>query len=97
MDNSANNIPAESKTSPKKPFKNKKLFIFVGVIFVILIIVLSLILFMKNPPSAKKQVSDTSSSKATVKLKTQYKNPFDKDTQYVNPFSGYKNPFDQLK
>ncbi len=31
--------------------------------------------------------------KAQVKLKTEYKNPFAKETQYVNPFETYKNPF----
>lgn len=32
--------------------------------------------------------------KATnVELKTEYKNPFKKETQYVNPFETYKNPF----
>lgn len=25
--------------------------------------------------------------------KSEYKNPFKKDTQYVNPFESYKNPF----
>lgn len=34
---------------------------------------------------------------SNVSLKKDYKNPFDKDTQYVNPFSQYKNPFDSLK
>ena len=28
-----------------------------------------------------------------VATKTKYKNPFDKKTQYVNPFETYKNPF----
>ena len=28
-----------------------------------------------------------------VELKTEYKNPFNKETQYVNPFETYKNPF----
>lgn len=28
-----------------------------------------------------------------VELKTSYENPFDKETQYVNPFENYKNPF----
>lgn len=28
-----------------------------------------------------------------VDLKTEYKNPFKKETQYVNPFDTYKNPF----
>lgn len=33
----------------------------------------------------------------TVSLQTQYQNPFDENSQYVNPFSEYKNPFDSLK
>ncbi|MBI2066128.1 hypothetical protein HYT60_01290 [Candidatus Woesebacteria bacterium] len=35
--------------------------------------------------------------KSDVELKSQYTNPFEADTQYVNPFSQYKNPFDFLK
>lgn len=31
--------------------------------------------------------------KPTVQLKEEYKNPFKKETQYVNPFETYKNPF----
>ncbi len=33
----------------------------------------------------------------TVELKSEYQNPFDKSSQYTNPFSGYRNPFDALK
>ena len=29
----------------------------------------------------------------TVSVKTEYNNPFKKETQYVNPFETYKNPF----
>lgn len=35
--------------------------------------------------------------KPSVEPKTTYTNPFEADTQYVNPFSQYKNPFDILK
>ena len=28
-----------------------------------------------------------------VSLKPEYQNPFDKTSQYVNPFETYKNPF----
>ena len=28
-----------------------------------------------------------------VELKKEYQNPFKKETQYVNPFQEYKNPF----
>ena len=34
---------------------------------------------------------------AQVDLKADYKNPLSKTTQYLNPFSSYKNPFDTLK
>lgn len=30
---------------------------------------------------------------AKVSTKSEYKNPFKKETQYVNPFETYKNPF----
>ncbi len=40
-------------------------------------------------PGAKKE--------PTVSLQKQYQNPFDKNAQYLNPFSQYKNPFDALK
>lgn len=31
--------------------------------------------------------------KPAVAIKEEYKNPFKKETQYVNPFESYKNPF----
>lgn len=37
------------------------------------------------------------SKELKVPLKSAYENPFDKKTQYVNPFSEYKNPFDYLQ
>lgn len=33
---------------------------------------------------------------AGIELRTAYNNPLEKETQYVNPFSDYKNPFDNL-
>ena len=41
--------------------------------------------FSKLPIIGQKQPS--------VSLKSEYKNPFNKSTQYVNPFDTYKNPF----
>ncbi len=35
-------------------------------------------------------------NQVNVSLKSQYDNPFDKNTQYVNPFSQSQNPFDNL-
>lgn len=36
-------------------------------------------------------------TESQVELAADYKNPLDKEAQYTNPFSGYKNPFDALK
>ena len=37
------------------------------------------------------------SKELKVPLTEVYQNPFDQNTQYVNPFSEYKNPFDSLE
>ena len=39
----------------------------------------------------------TKDTKASVQLQASYANPFEKDTQYVNPFASYKNPFDDFR
>lgn len=36
-------------------------------------------------------------STVEIPVETQYENPFDENTQYVNPFSNYQNPFDSIK
>lgn len=38
-----------------------------------------------------------SKTTANVEVKTDYKNPFAKESQYVNPFDQYKSPFLSLK
>lgn len=62
----------------------KKLMIFLSLSVVIGV----LILLMISPASQK-----TQPKKPAVEIKTSYKNPFNKETQYVNPFDKYKNPF----
>lgn len=41
--------------------------------------------------------TQSSSKNAEVPLKAEYQNPLTLETQYTNPFSEYKNPFDTLK
>lgn len=72
---------------------NKKRVVILLVAFFVLVLVVggALILFgvIKNPignlPLLQKGPK--------VSIETEYQNPFDKETQYVNPFQGYKNPF----
>lgn len=49
-----------------------------------------------NLPKPNFQIP-TAKKEPTVPLQTKYQNPFDKNAQYINPFSAYKNPFDTLK
>lgn len=43
------------------------------------------------------QNKQSTADKRSVSLKNDYQNPFDKNTQYINPFAVYKNPFDSVK
>ena len=78
-----------SKSLTEKLKKRKVLlisFIFVGVAFILYLGFVIKIKIPSNPLSILQK-------KATVSLKKEYKNPFAKETQYVNPFQTYKNPF----
>lgn len=50
--------------------------------------------YIKLPVKSLPKVPGTT-SEPTVSLQTKYDNPF--DGKFVNPFAGYKNPFDALK
>lgn len=57
--------------------------------FIVLLIIFSL--FLKINVNQK-----PSPSQKTIIVKVEYKNPFEKKTQYQNPFDEYQNPFDEL-
>lgn len=83
--------PADNKTRDnilKKIVGNKKTRL-ITVVFVIGVLVY-LGFVIKIPYT---NLFNIIQKKATVKLKTEYKNPFAKKTQFVNPFDKYKNPF----
>ena len=48
---------------------------------------------IKNPLKNIPFLSKLGQSGPKIELKKDYKNPFNKETQYVNPFETYKNPF----
>lgn len=68
-------------------------FAHVLVILIIVLATLALIWFLV----AKGKISIPGfTKKPSVELKTTYENPFKKETQYVNPFKQYKNPFNNI-
>lgn len=48
---------------------------------------------IKNPFKNIPFIGKIGVKEPTVAVKSEYKNPFKKETQYVNPFETYKNPF----
>lgn len=78
-------IPVE-KLESKKRIK-----VLVLLVLVVVVVVSALVYFkiIRNPiqniPLLQKEPK--------VSIKTEYNNPFDKKTQYINPFETYKNPF----
>lgn len=74
--------------------------IFLILPIVVVIAIIGVLIFAKGTvklPGKSASAPTGSSEEAQVELKTEYQNPFDKSTQYENPFSEYQNPFDQLK
>ncbi len=70
----------------------------VAVIFISALLLLVSSGIIKNPTQLiRDKVQKNSVKEPAVKLLSSYRNPFDKNSQYVNPFSAYKNPFDSLK
>ncbi|MBI4226010.1 hypothetical protein HY612_02750 [Candidatus Roizmanbacteria bacterium] len=83
----------------KESIKHHRIAVFAIVTFLILLtIAVNVVLRSTNiPQTTKTSAQPTQKQEVTVPLNTDYQNPFDKNTQYVNPFSQYKNPFDTLK
>lgn len=74
-------------------FTRKKIFILVGGILLSVFIVGIVFSILIAAGVTKNFRKTTSSKQPQVAIKSEYKNPFKKDTQYVNPFETYKNPF----
>lgn len=66
-----------------------------GMLVLLVILTYGIIVTIQSPytPAPGSRTGKNSA----VAPQTDYSNPFDKDSQYVNPFSKYKNPFDLLK
>ena len=90
-------LVAENPSAVKGPINlNKKtIFLLLGIITAVLVIITALVLVKNRKNPAGETTQQT--SKVQVPVKVEYKNPFDKKTQYINPFSSYKNPLDFLK
>ena len=87
MDNAADN-KAKDNILKKITGNKKNRLIAIAVIAIVVLVYLGFAIKIPYPNPLK-----ILEKKATVRLKTEYKNPFAKKTQFVNPFDKYKNPF----
>lgn len=72
------------------------LIFFVGIVVAVVLVSGGIVKF----PSSLKNfttIITTKKAETPVEVKTEYKNPFAKESQYVNPFDQYKSPFLSLK
>lgn len=73
-----------------------------GAVFLIFVLIFAAVVILggtlvyKTLTTATKKIAKTSEV-LSVSLKEEYNNPFDKNTQYVNPFGDRHNPFDELR
>lgn len=72
------------------------------ILFLVILLVVGIgvgLYLIKNPQILKSRANfpGFGSKEPTVTVKTEYQNPFKKETQYVNPFQSYKNPFEVAK
>lgn len=68
--------------------KHRKKYLIGGLLLAMAILIV--VILVKLPSSPLQKIIQ---KRPTVEIKTTYNNPFDKSTQYVNPFEKYKNPF----
>lgn len=63
---------------------------------IVIIAITGIVIFVLIQKGIIKKPSFFGSKEPTVELKTEYKNPFKKNTQYANPFNDSKNQFDNI-
>lgn len=91
--------PIENRVNPPKISHKRVLFILL-IITLLVLVLLSFYISQGKKEEKKVEVLPTPTSVPKEPLITpqvEYENPLDKDTQYVNPFSEYKNPFDAVQ
>jgi hypothetical protein len=103
MENSAQNPNPSPVVLQENPIYNKKKqirLLILSILVFLTSLVINYIILQQREKEREQTVPSVAKSQpeqSNVVLKKEYQNPFDKNAQYVNPFSQYKNPFDSLK
>lgn len=100
MEPAQNQNPAQTPMSSKPQMSHflRNILIVLGFILAVFVVIDILFIFNNLTKNINTTISTQKSleNQINLSLKKEYENPFDKKTQYVNPFSQSQNPFDNL-
>lgn len=106
LGNSVPSIPSQPSSSAPPPMTsgwwhdNRKIVAIVGVAVVVMLLFVFFLLFVgqgRRGTLTLPGILEGRQAAVPVSLTTEYKNPFDRDSQYVNPFQEFKSPFHSLQ
>ncbi|MBI3251527.1 MAG: hypothetical protein HYZ62_01295 [Candidatus Andersenbacteria bacterium] len=67
------------------------------VVLVIIVVVIVTFLVVNSLSDTPVDIGSAILGQSKVEVKSEYKNPFDRNNQFVNPFSEVKSPFNSLQ
>lgn len=67
--------------------------LFLPLLLILIVIAAAIYFIFFNKNSNLPNFTNLQKKEPVVAVKTEYKNPFKKTSQYVNPFDQYKSPF----
>lgn len=76
--------------------QKKFIAILISLVFVAFLLLIITLFNTLQKTNISQTTTSTKQGGVNVNLKKEYENPFSIEAQYINPFSEYKNPFDNL-
>lgn len=76
--------------------QKKLIAVLISLLLVAFLLLIVLVNTVQKTNISQQKTTSTEPEEANVNLKKEYENPFSIEAQYINPFSEYKNPFDNL-
>lgn len=93
--------PSGAGPSAGKSGDKSRMLMLVGVIvlvvFVVVVIVMTTLSRKSSSTADVPKAQQISGEISDIALNEAYENPFDRDTQYSNPFNEFKSPFESLR
>lgn len=83
--------------SPLKKWPPSKRVLIITVVVLIIIIIAAVWFYLGSQAETPVNLGSAILGQSKVEVRREYKNPFDRDNQFVNPFAEVKSPFTVLQ